>query len=204
MIRRIFRLPNISVYGQISFREKHKYPKNVRDRIDFSKVPKLNFDGSDKNDIIENLERGSGPGGQSVAKSSNAVTLKHTPTGVIAKCHKTRSVEKNRKIAQQKLVEELDNFMNGEDSVHSQAQRIESQLKEESKSAAKRNLQLKILPKLCEKEARIISKISFINENPQNYLDPQRNIDELNLKLKNVRVEIEKEHTKLNIVTPSK
>jgi protein subunit release factor B len=85
-------------------------------------VPKLNFDGNDKNDIIENLERGSGPGGQSVAKSSNAVILKHTPTGILVKCHQTRSVETNRKIAQEKLVDALDKFTNGEDSVDSQAQ----------------------------------------------------------------------------------
>ena len=91
------------------------------------KVPKLNFDGSDKNDIIENLERGSGPGGQSVAKSSNAVPLKHIPTGILAKCHETRSVEKNRKIAQQKLVEALDKFLNGKDSVDSQAQVFDCQ-----------------------------------------------------------------------------
>ena len=88
----------------------------------FLKVPKLNFDGNDKNDIIENLERGSGPGGQSVAKSSNAVILKHTPTGILVKCHQTRSVETNRKIAQEKLVDALDKFTNGEDSVDSQAQ----------------------------------------------------------------------------------
>ena len=85
-------------------------------------MPKLSFDGKDKDDILENHERGSGPGGQSVAKSSNAVILKHTPTGIIVKCHETRSVEKNRTIAQQKLVDALDKHMNGEDSVDSQAQ----------------------------------------------------------------------------------
>lgn len=62
---------------------------------------------------------------------------------------------------------------------------------------------MKIIPKLREKEEKIVSKISLINENPQNYLDPQKNIDELNLKLENIRVEIEKEETRANIMTPS-
>ena len=66
--------------------------------------------------------RGSGPGGQSVAKSNNAVSLKHIPTGIVAKCHETRSVNQNRLIARQKLLEALDKFYNKEDSVESQVQ----------------------------------------------------------------------------------
>ena len=66
--------------------------------------------------------RGSGPGGQSVAKSNNAVSLKHIPTGIVAKCHETRSVNQNRLIARQKLLESLDKFYNKEDSVESQVQ----------------------------------------------------------------------------------
>ena len=85
-------------------------------------MPNLNFDGEDKKDILEVHTRGSGPGGQSVAKSSNAVVLKHCPTGIVVKSHETRSVDKNRKIAQEKLVEALDKFFNGEDSVDLQAQ----------------------------------------------------------------------------------
>ena len=66
--------------------------------------------------------RGSGPGGQSVAKSNNAVSLKHIPTGIVAKCHETRSVNQNRLIARQKLLEALDKFYNKDDSVESQVQ----------------------------------------------------------------------------------
>ena len=85
-------------------------------------VPKLDFDHKDKDQIIEVHMRGSGPGGQSVAKSNNAVSLKHIPTGIVAKCHETRSVNQNRLIARQKLLEALDKFYNKEDSVESQVQ----------------------------------------------------------------------------------
>ena len=85
-------------------------------------VPKLDFDHKDKDQIIEVHMRGSGPGGQSVAKTNNAVSLKHIPTGIVAKCHETRSVNQNRLIARQKLLEALDKFYNKEDSVESQVQ----------------------------------------------------------------------------------
>ena len=46
--------------------------------------------GSDKfqlneNDIEESFIKGSGPGGQSVNKTSNCVQLKHLPTGIVVK-----------------------------------------------------------------------------------------------------------------------
>ena len=85
------------------------------------KVPKLDFDGKDKDDIVESAVRGSGPGGQAVAKTSNAIQLIHTPTGVRVKVHESRSVDQNRKLARQKLITELDKFYNGENSVEFQA-----------------------------------------------------------------------------------
>ena len=88
------------------------------------KVPKLDFDGKDKGDILESAIRGSGPGGQAVNKTSNAIQLTHIPTGVIVKVHELRSVDQNRKLARQKLITELDKFYNGENSVEFQAKVI--------------------------------------------------------------------------------
>ena len=65
--------------------------------------------------------RGSGPGGQSVAKTNNVVALKHIPTGIVVKYHETRSIDKNRKLAQEKLIEALDKAINGDESVEAQA-----------------------------------------------------------------------------------
>ncbi|KAJ3603997.1 hypothetical protein NHX12_028738 [Muraenolepis orangiensis] len=50
-----------------------------------------------EDELEEQFVRGSGPGGQATNKTSNCVVLKHTPTGIVVKCHQTRSVETNRK-----------------------------------------------------------------------------------------------------------
>ncbi len=71
-------------------------------QLDFSKFPKLN-----RSDVDEKVTKGSGPGGQSVNKTSNAVQLKHLPTGVVVKVHQTRSLDRNRKIAWERLAEVL-------------------------------------------------------------------------------------------------
>ena len=42
-----------------------------------------------ENEIEESFIKGSGPGGQSVNKSSNCVQLKHLPTGIIIKVYTT-------------------------------------------------------------------------------------------------------------------
>ena len=49
------------------------------------------------------VARGSGPGGQSVNKTMNAVTLIHDPTGLIVRCQDTRSIAQNKKLALQRL-----------------------------------------------------------------------------------------------------
>ena len=88
--------------------------------IDKSSVPRL-----DPDDLQEKVTLGSGPGGQAVNKSANAIFLKHLPTGLWVKCHQTRSVEINRKIAKQLLVAKLDNLVNGENSIENQKKVID-------------------------------------------------------------------------------
>lgn len=92
----------------------------LKTTIDYSKVPKL-----DEKDLDERWLRGSGPGGQSVNKTANNVILKHIPTGIIVKCHQTRSLEDNRKRARNILIERLDEHFNGENSVVAQIKRAE-------------------------------------------------------------------------------
>lgn len=48
----------------------------LKHTLDYSKFPKLL-----ESDLEEQHVRGSGPGGQAVARTSNAVVLKHVPTG---------------------------------------------------------------------------------------------------------------------------
>lgn len=92
---------------------------NWKQTIDRSKVPILN-----ENDLEEMFVKGSGPGGSAVNKNSNCVVLKHKPTGVVIKCHESRCVEDNRKLAREKLVEKLDAIENGNESVEGQIKAI--------------------------------------------------------------------------------
>ncbi|KAK3514481.1 hypothetical protein QTP70_018680 [Hemibagrus guttatus] len=83
-------------------------------------------------DLEEQFVRGSGPGGQATNKTSNCVVLKHVPTGVVVKCHETRSVELNRKRAREILQEKLDIIYKGEESEllkHKEEARIRKQVK---------------------------------------------------------------------------
>lgn len=76
-------------------------------------------------ELKEKFARGSGPGGQCVNKTSNAVILKHLPTGLFVKVHQTRSLEKNRQIARTLLIDKLDQELNGEMSVAAQKERLQ-------------------------------------------------------------------------------
>ena len=70
-------------------------------------------------------------------KMSNAVFLKHLPTGLWVKCHQQRSLEQNRKIARKLLVTKLDNFVNGENSVENQEKMLAREKLEKKKEKTK-------------------------------------------------------------------
>ncbi|EJD05945.1 uncharacterized protein FOMMEDRAFT_145291 [Fomitiporia mediterranea MF3/22] len=63
-------------------------------------------------DLEESFVRGSGPGGQSINKTSNNVQLLHKPTGIRVTCQETRSLQTNRMIARRNLIEKLDQIAN--------------------------------------------------------------------------------------------
>ncbi|XP_053647205.1 peptide chain release factor 1 [Cherax quadricarinatus] len=88
--------------------------------IDKSRVPILN-----EEDLEESFVRGSGPGGQSVNKTSSACVIKHIPTGFVVKCHEQRSLQRNRVRARQLMINKLDIHFNGEMSVEAQHKRIQ-------------------------------------------------------------------------------
>ncbi|XP_021268323.1 probable peptide chain release factor C12orf65 homolog, mitochondrial [Numida meleagris] len=94
-------------------------------------------------ELKEQFVRGDGPGGQATNKTSNCVVLKHVPSGIVVKCHQTRSVEKNRKIAREILQEKVDLFYKGEDSDVFKEKKASEKKKQEKKRRAKENLERK-------------------------------------------------------------
>uniref|UniRef100_A0A8B9DPJ1 Mitochondrial translation release factor in rescue n=1 Tax=Anser cygnoides TaxID=8845 RepID=A0A8B9DPJ1_ANSCY len=99
----------------------------------------LNLLGLTEAELEEQFVRGDGPGGQATNKTSNCVVLKHIPSGIVVKCHQTRSVEQNRKIARKILQEKVDLFYKGEDSdVFKEKESIrEEEAREKKKSKGK-------------------------------------------------------------------
>lgn len=93
-------------------------------------------------DLEESIVKGSGPGGQSVNKTSNCVVLLHKPSGIVVKCHHTRSLAKNREIARELLQEKLDESMNGKNSYIAQVMREKRDKKLKAKQKTKKKYQL--------------------------------------------------------------
>ncbi|XP_034940796.1 probable peptide chain release factor C12orf65, mitochondrial [Chelonus insularis] len=119
------RLPSLYLSYQVRL-------KSFKSSLDYSRVPKL-----DENDLEENFVKGSGPGGQAVNKTNNAVVLKHIPTGLVVKCHQTRDQKKNRTLARDLLITKLDNLMNGELSIENQLKTLK--MKHEKDTDRKRS-----------------------------------------------------------------
>ncbi len=128
------------------FKRGYKVPANLRHLINFSKVPKIDFE----TEVKEVIAHGSGPGGSNVNKSMNAVTLVHTETKVAVKSHDTRSLAKNRELAKQKLVDKLDWHFNGQASIEAQVSKILKERKLLNKEKAQKRREEKA--KLKEEE----------------------------------------------------
>lgn len=112
--------------------------KSLKKYIDYSKVPKLNQD-----ELEFQYVRGWGPGGQATNKTNNAVVLKHLPSGIVVKCHETRSQTKNKEIAEQLMISRLDLHFNGEDAVENQEKRVMNKFSLEKKRRQKKAAALK-------------------------------------------------------------
>jgi protein subunit release factor B len=67
----------------------------------------INKLGVDLDDIDEKFVHGGGRGGQKINKSTNAVQLKHLPTGTIVKCQRERLLAMNRILALRELLDKL-------------------------------------------------------------------------------------------------
>lgn len=112
--------------------------KSYKRYLDYSNVPKLN-----EIDLEENFARGSGPGGQATNKTKNAVMLKHKPTGLVVRCHETRSLWDNQKRAREILITKLDNLLNKELSIEAQIRAIQKKQLARKESKRKKLAEMK-------------------------------------------------------------
>ncbi|XP_033115652.1 peptide chain release factor 2-like isoform X1 [Anneissia japonica] len=134
-------LLNMVPYGFVAFKSTNSQLIKQRRKM---KYPELNED-----DLEEQFVRGSGPGGQSTNKTSNCVVLKHKPTGIIIKCHQTRSQHENQIIARRLLQEKLDQHLHGENSQINQQNMLNK--KKQSEKKRKTRIKLEKLKELREK-----------------------------------------------------
>ncbi|XP_063313083.1 mitochondrial translation release factor in rescue [Pelobates fuscus] len=125
------------------------YPLNVAILSQAAEKKNAAFDLIDlkETDLEEQFVRGHGPGGQATNKTSNCVVLKHIPSGIVVKCHQTRSVEVNRKKARDILQEKIDVFYKGENSDILKHRDEAERRKQEKRKKAKEILEKKKLLK---------------------------------------------------------
>ncbi|CAH7243039.1 mitochondrial translation release factor in rescue [Phodopus roborovskii] len=112
-----------------------------------------------ESELEEQFVKGHGPGGQATNKTSNCVVLKHVPSGIVVKCHQTRSVDQNRKIARKILQEKVDVFYNGENSpIHKEKLEAERRKREKKKRAKETLEKKKLLKELWEASRNVPEK----------------------------------------------
>lgn len=112
--------------------------KSFKRHLDYSRVPRL-----DETDLEEQYVRGSGPGGQATNKTNNAVVLRHKPTGLVVKCHETRSLLDNKKRAREIMVTKLDNLLNKEHSLEAQTRVLEQRQRAQKEYKRKKLAEMK-------------------------------------------------------------
>ncbi|GLV34231.1 uncharacterized protein CBL_00162 [Carabus blaptoides fortunei] len=118
-------------YGeQLQLTDKEYYVKRIKKEFiknkELQDLADINYSYKKGLKLLEKRSIIYGPGGQAVNKTANCVVLKHKPTGITVKCHESRSLDQNRKIARTILTTKLDNLLNKEDSIESQTKKIQS------------------------------------------------------------------------------
>uniref|UniRef100_UPI00358FB38B mitochondrial translation release factor in rescue n=1 Tax=Myxine glutinosa TaxID=7769 RepID=UPI00358FB38B len=95
-------------------------------------------------DLREQMVKGSGPGGQATNKTNNCAFIKHLPSGILVKCHQTRSAERNRELALRILREKVDLWVKGDGSVVAQERLKWRKQKTEKKQRSRDSLERKL------------------------------------------------------------
>jgi len=92
-------------------------------------------------DLQEDFVRGTGAGGQKINKTSVAVLLTHRPTGIQIRCQEGRSQGFNRFEARRRLLDKLEERIQGEKSLKRQKiEKIRRQKRRRSRRAKEKIL----------------------------------------------------------------
>jgi len=92
--------------------------------------------GIREEDLVERFVRGGGPGGQKINKTAVAVYLQHVPSGTEVKVQEGRSQARNRFFARRRLIELLEEKIEGRRSARQQAmEKIRRQKRRRSRRA---------------------------------------------------------------------
>lgn len=92
-------------------------------------------------ELDEQFIRGSGKGGQKVNKTSSCVQLRHRPSGIEIRAHKTRSQADNRYWARSELCVRIEDLELGKKSAKQQAfEKIRRQKRRRSRRSKSRML----------------------------------------------------------------
>jgi protein subunit release factor B len=119
---------------------KNEFPVELKPET-LKKANKLNINPQD---IEEKFIRGSGHGGQKINKTSNAVWLKHIPTGIEVKMQRHREREKNRMSGYKLLINKIEEFLLGEKSEKARKiYKLRKQKQKRSKRAKEKILEQK-------------------------------------------------------------
>jgi len=59
-------------------------------------------------DLVEKFVHGSGPGGQKINKTASCVYLRHIPSGIEVHCQESRSRDRNREIARERICDRIE------------------------------------------------------------------------------------------------
>jgi len=92
-------------------------------------------------DLEEKTIYGHGKGGQKVNKSHNCVFLRHVPTGLFTKCHKSRFLKMNKFFARRKLLDMWkEKVLHGKSDKEKKEQKVRKQKLRNFKRARKKSI----------------------------------------------------------------
>ena len=125
-------------------------------------------------DLVEKFVHGSGPGGQKINKTASCVYLRHIPSKIEIHCQESRSRDRNREIARERLCDRIEELRKKE-FLQKARQRAKDRFKK-TKSVPRRPRQRCDNKRKCDRTKRKIAsgslfartKSSFIAYSPIN------------------------------------